>query len=114
MTFAPDCERARLLYLDAGTVPAEGQGRTHVEDVRALVVKHPSLLDEMARGTKSCNWGPPMTYAANLGRDAIIAMLRELSSRTFSYQDIYPPQFGGVGIFGTPLDGTTLLHLCVD
>jgi hypothetical protein len=211
--------------------------RDDVEAVRALVVKHPNVLQEMARGTKSCNWGPPMTYAANLGRDAIIAMLRELGvkdltwamgravlqgqvetarrlyamgarpprgaimgpaenhnpygmkylldlgaeisdgdgnrlapvgmllttytrypkekheclellaahdialpntptmaiqrgrldlleqhlqrdsqllSRTFSYEDIYPPQFGGVGIFGTPLDGTTLLHLCVD
>lgn len=212
--------------------------RDDVETVRALVAKHPNLLHEMARGnTESCNWGPPMTYAANLGRDAIIAMLGELgtkdltwatgravlqgqvetarklhamgarpprgsfmgpaenhnpegmkyllelgaeigdhegnrlapvgmllttytrypkekheclellaahgiplpdtptmaihrgridllerhmqrdpqlSSRTFSYEDIYPPQFGGVGIFGTPLDGTTLLHLCVD
>jgi hypothetical protein len=205
--------------------------------VRAMVVKHPNLLDEMARGTESDNWGPPMTYAANIGRDEIIAMLRELGAqdltwamdravlqgqvetarklytmgarpprgafmgpaenhnpsgmryllelgaeicdhegnrlapvgmvlatytrypkekheclellaangialpdtptmaihrgrldlleqhlqrdpqllrRTFTEAEIYPPQFCGVGIHGTPLAGTTLLHLCVD
>jgi hypothetical protein len=48
--------------------------------VRALVTKHPNLLHEMARGTKDCNWGPPMSYAANLGRDRIIATLRELGA----------------------------------
>jgi len=48
--------------------------------VRALVTRHPNLLHEMARGTKDCNWGPPMSYAANLGRDNIIAMLRALGA----------------------------------
>src|SRR5437764_5684359 len=47
--------------------------------VRALVVKHPALLVEDARGIKG-NWGPPMSYAANLGRDRIIAMLRDLGA----------------------------------
>jgi hypothetical protein len=211
--------------------------RDDADTVRALVLKYPNLLHEMARGTESCNWGPPMTYAANLGRDAIIAMLHELGAkdltwamgravlqgqvetarklyalgarpprgafmgpaenhnsegmkyllelgaeicdhegnrlapvgmvlttytrypkekheclellashgiqlpdtptmaihrgrldlleqhlqrdpqllgRTFTEAEIYPPAFGGVGIFGTPLAGTTLLHLCVD
>jgi hypothetical protein len=59
--------------------------RDDVEAVRALVVKHPNVLQEMARGTKSCNWGPPMTYAANLGRDAIIAMLRELGVKDLTW-----------------------------
>jgi len=48
--------------------------------VRALVTRHPNLLHEMARGTKDCNWGPPMSYAANLGRDNIIAMLCALGA----------------------------------
>jgi hypothetical protein len=48
--------------------------------LRAMVRKHPRLLHEMARATESCNWGPPMSYAANLGRDGIIAMLRELGA----------------------------------
>ncbi|HWT05278.1 MAG TPA: hypothetical protein VN224_05935, partial [Xanthomonadales bacterium] len=44
--------------------------------VRDLVLAHPRLLHESVRYTDS-NWGPPMSYAANLGRDAIITMLRE-------------------------------------
>src|SRR5678815_2409293 len=54
--------------------------RDDVEALRALVLKHPPLLYEMARGTRSCNWGPPMSYAANLGRDRVIATLRELGA----------------------------------
>ena len=51
-----------------------------VERLRALVVKRPALIREMARGTERCNWGPPMSYAANLGRDKIIRMLLELGA----------------------------------
>ncbi|MGH2651911.1 MAG: hypothetical protein ACRDHK_11965 [Actinomycetota bacterium] len=47
--------------------------------VRALVSKHPRLLEEDARGVKG-NWGPPMSYAANLGRDRIVEMLRNLGA----------------------------------
>jgi hypothetical protein len=53
--------------------------RDDVDGVRELVSKHPKLLHEDARGVKG-NWGPPMSYAANLGRDRIIAMLRELGA----------------------------------
>jgi hypothetical protein len=52
-----------------------------VEQLRSLVMKHPALLHEMARGTMTCNWGPPMSYAANLGRDNIIRMLWELGAK---------------------------------
>lgn len=48
--------------------------RDDLETVRELVAKHPRLLHENARGVES-NWGPPMSYAANLGRDRIIQML---------------------------------------
>ena len=51
-----------------------------VNAVRELVLRQPRLLHEMARGTERCNWGPPLTYAANLGRDRIIALLRELGA----------------------------------
>jgi hypothetical protein len=50
-----------------------------VDTVRELVLEHPTLLHEDARGVKG-NWGPPMSYAANLGRDRIIVMLRELGA----------------------------------
>jgi hypothetical protein len=55
--------------------------RDDPEALRALVLKHPALLHEMARGTETCNWGPPLSYAANLGRDRIIEMLRGLGAR---------------------------------
>jgi hypothetical protein len=52
-----------------------------LERLRELIAKRPALLHEMARGTGSCNWGPPMSYAANLGRDNIIKMLRALGAK---------------------------------
>lgn len=54
--------------------------RDDVEAVRELVTQHPNLLHENA-GILNRNWGPPMTYAANLGRDKIIRMLYELGAR---------------------------------
>lgn len=53
--------------------------RDDLETVRELVTKHPRLLHENARGVES-NWGPPMSYAANLGRDRIIQMLRSFGA----------------------------------
>lgn len=49
------------------------------EAVRELVLAHPELLHENVLGATS-NWGPPMSHAANLGRDRIVALLRELGA----------------------------------
>jgi hypothetical protein len=54
--------------------------RDDVDAVRALVGKHRPLLHEMTHGTQRCRCGPPMSYAANLGRNRIIALLRELGA----------------------------------
>ena len=51
--------------------------RDDVDAVRKLVQKHPRLLHETAQGKETSSWGPPMSYAANLGRDKIIAALYE-------------------------------------
>lgn len=51
-----------------------------LETVRDLVTKHPNLLHENA-GIRNRNWGPPLTYAANLGRNEIIKMLYNLGAR---------------------------------
>ena len=51
-----------------------------VDAVRAIVVAHPKLLHEQTLIRASSNWGPPMTYAANLGRDGIISMLHGLGA----------------------------------
>lgn len=52
--------------------------------VRKLVLKHPHLLTEQALIRTNSNWGPPMTYAANLGRDQVIEMLQELGAADFA------------------------------
>jgi ankyrin repeat protein len=54
--------------------------RGDLEAVRKLVLKDPRLLHEAARGMADSNWGPPMSYAANVGQDAIIQMLRDLGA----------------------------------
>jgi hypothetical protein len=58
----------------------DGIWRDDLEAVRDLVQKHPNLLHENA-GIRNKNWGPPMTYAANLGRDPIIKILYDLGAR---------------------------------
>ena len=54
-----------------------------VDGLRRILTKHPELVHEDARVQKGCNWGPPMSYAANIGRDRIITMLRELGAHDF-------------------------------
>jgi len=54
-----------------------------ISAVRDLVGKLPNLIHENARGTEKCNWGPPMSYAANLGRNGIITMLADLGADDF-------------------------------
>ena len=53
--------------------------RGDADTVRELVSQDPRLLHEDARGVHG-NWGPPMSYAANLGQDRIIQMLRDLGA----------------------------------
>lgn len=53
--------------------------RDDIEAVRELVTKNPHLIHEPALVRES-NWGPPMSYAANLGRDEIIKMLHEMGA----------------------------------
>jgi ankyrin repeat protein len=54
--------------------------RDDIDAVRALVSSNSRLIHEAALVRKNSNWGPPMTYAANLGRDRIIRMLRALGA----------------------------------
>jgi ankyrin repeat protein len=53
--------------------------RDDVNAVRELIVKNPNLLHEHAT-IRNSNWGPPMSYAANLGRNEIIKMLHDLGA----------------------------------
>lgn len=58
--------------------------RNDLEAVRQLITAHPGLLDEDARGVPG-NWGPPMSYAANLGRDEIVQMLAEAGAKDLQH-----------------------------
>ncbi|HTE45111.1 MAG TPA: ankyrin repeat domain-containing protein [Gemmatimonadaceae bacterium] len=55
-----------------------------IGEVRSIVVQHPALLHENARVQKD-NWGRPMSYAANLGRDEIIEMLHGLGATDLQF-----------------------------
>ena len=48
-----------------------------LDTVVRLVTQHPHLRDEHVLVRRDSNWGPPMSYAANLGRDRIIQWLHE-------------------------------------
>jgi hypothetical protein len=60
---------------------AEAIWRDDAETIRALVAGNPALIHEHVLIRPDSNWGRPMTYAANLGRDAIIRMLWEMGAR---------------------------------
>ena len=59
--------------------------RGDADAVCTLILKHPRLLHEAARGVPDSNWGPPMSYAANVGQDKIIAMLCEMGAKDFQH-----------------------------
>lgn len=59
---------------------ADAIWRDDLETVRTLVTRNPALVREHVLIRTDSDWGPPMTYAANLGRDRIIRMLHELGA----------------------------------
>lgn len=64
-----------------GVQLAEAIWRDDADAVRGLITRNPALLHEDVLIRTDSNWGPPMTYAANLGRDAIIRLLHEQGAR---------------------------------
>ncbi len=54
---------------------ADAIWRDDPDTVRALITRNPALIHEHVLIRTDSNWGPPMTYAANLGRDGIIRLL---------------------------------------
>ncbi|HEX5873061.1 MAG TPA: hypothetical protein VFY60_00350 [Pyrinomonadaceae bacterium] len=58
--------------------------RDDLEAARTLVTNHPNLLHENA-GIRNSNWGPPLSYAANLGRNNIIRMFYDLGARDLEH-----------------------------
>ena len=54
--------------------------RDDLARVRTLVTAHPEIIHESTL-VRPSDWGPPLTYAANLGRDRIIRLLYDLGAR---------------------------------
>jgi hypothetical protein len=59
--------------------------RDDLDTVRTLVTRNPALIHEHVLVRTDSNWGPPMTYAANLGRDRIIRMLHALGAQDMKW-----------------------------
>src|SRR6185312_9447716 len=66
---------ARSYGASSWTRLAHAVWRDDADTVRALIAGTAALLHEHVLIRTDSNWGPPMTYAANLGRDDIIRML---------------------------------------
>jgi len=56
---------------------AEAIWRDDADEVGALITQNSSLLHEHVLVRTDSDWGPPMTYAANLGRDRLIRLLHD-------------------------------------
>lgn len=58
--------------------------RDDLEAVRTIVSAHPNLLHEHAT-IRNSNWGYPLSYAANVGRDRIITMLHGMGATDLEF-----------------------------
>ena len=54
---------------------SEAIWRDDLEAVRELITQNKALIQEHVLIRTDSNWGPPMTYAANLGRNDVIRLL---------------------------------------
>jgi hypothetical protein len=68
----------RLIH---GARLADAIWRDDLEEVRKRIMQNNALIHEHVLIGPESNWGPPMTYAANLGRDRIIRLLHEHGAR---------------------------------
>jgi len=64
---------------------ADAIWRDDLENVRTLISGDPSLLHEDVLIRRDSNWGPPMSYAANLGRDNIIRFLHSQGAKDLEH-----------------------------
>jgi ankyrin repeat protein len=60
---------------------ADAIWRDDLDTVRTLITGNRALIREQVLIREDSNWGPPMTYAANLGRDRIIRFLHDQGAR---------------------------------
>lgn len=82
---------------------ADALWRDDLETVRTLITGNPVLIQEHVLIRTDSGWGPPMTYAANLGRDRIIRLVYQHGAKDLE------SAAGRAAL--TPVHGTTLLHI---
>jgi len=80
LTLARSYEASSWTRLVSAVRLVDAIWRDDIAAVRSLVTKNPRLIHEDALIRTNSNWGPPMSYAANLGRDNIIRMLHSLGA----------------------------------
>lgn len=114
-----------LAEMGASTTDANGNGLAPLAMVLETYSRNPrgkhEILELMAANGVTLPDTPLMAFhrgrvdqlEAHLDRDP------DLIKRRFTYREIYPPELGchddGLsGLHGTPVDGTTLLHLAID
>src|SRR5215471_5309785 len=64
---------------------ADAIWRDDLDTVRKLITHNPALLHEDVLIRTDSNWGPPMSYAANLGRDNIIRFLHSQGAKDLEH-----------------------------
>ena len=80
LALAREYQASSWTRLSHGVQLANAIWEDDLETIRALVTGNAHLLHEQVLIRTDSNWGPPMTYAANLGRNQIIRMLRGLGA----------------------------------
>ena len=63
---------------------ADAIWRDDLDTVRELITRNRALIREHVLIRSDSNWGPPMTYAANLGCNRIIRFLHDQAPETSS------------------------------
>jgi hypothetical protein len=87
--------------------------------------RNPAGKHEVLKIFARCGYVFPRTPMMAFHRGDIVELKEHLRrepglvERRFSCREIYPPELGcagggGAGMHGTPIDGTTLLHLAID
>lgn len=69
------------MRLVQGVHLADAIWRDDLDEVRKLLAQNPALIREHVLVRTDSHWGPPLTYAANLGRDDIIRFLHGQGAR---------------------------------
>jgi hypothetical protein len=64
---------------------ADAIWRDDFDTLRSLVTSNPALIHEHVLIRTDSNWGPPMSYAANLGRDDMIRFLHERGAKDMEH-----------------------------